>query len=208
MPRDGPITNCHFFRVLLYFDTSVPRQDLDWFMTVYGRKCMLPIDIILSTWQIVQDYEKQLPMTTKELVDFRIEQLGQNHCIKDAAIKNLKASRLKNNEYFDKNKSLNSETAIISEKDLFLLHDTKLENQHTNKLADNWDGPYIVHKILDGGAYVLTDLYGTELGAYAGNRLKNYWQRNEEEKNQKGNEKGLNTFYCDDDDKPSAQSSK
>ena len=54
---------------------------------------------------------------------------------------------------------------------------------------------------------MLTDLDGTELGTYAGNRLKKYWQRKEEE-NKKGNEKGLNTFQCDDKDKPSAQSSK
>ena len=147
-------------------------------------------------------------MTTKELVDLRIEQLGQSNHTKDAAIENLKASRLKNKEYFDKNKRLRLETAIISENNLVLLHDTKLENQHTNKLADKWGGPYIVHKILDGGAYVLTDLDGTELGAYAGNRLKKYWQRKEDEENKKGNEKGLNTFQYDDKDKTSAQSSK
>ena len=81
---------------------------------------------------------------------------------------------------------------IINENDLVLPHDTKLDNQHTNKLADKWAGPYIIHKIFDRGAYVLIDLDGTELGAYTGNRLKKYWQCKEE--NEKGNEKKLNIF--------------
>ncbi len=151
------------------------------FELVYGRKCLLPIDVIFSTWQIVQDYEKWLPMTMEELLDLQIKQLGQNNHTKKAAIENLKASRLKNKEYFDKNKRLRPETAIISKKDLVLLHDTKLENQHTDKLADKWGGPYIVQEILDGGAYVLADLDGTKVGAYAGNRLKKSWRREEVE---------------------------
>ena len=49
-----------------------------------------------------------------------------------------------------------------------LLHDSKLDNQHTNKLADKRGGPYVVYKVLDGGAYVLSELDGTELnGAFA-----------------------------------------
>ena len=35
----------------------------------------------------------------------------------------------------------------------------------------------------------------------AGNRLQKYWQHKEEEENKKVNEKGLNTFQCDDKDK-------
>lgn len=41
-----------------------------------------------------------------------------------------------------------------------LLHDSKLDNQHTNKLADKWGGPYVVRKVLDGGTYVLSELDG------------------------------------------------
>ena len=67
---------------------------------------------------------------------------------------------------------------MLFRSDLVLLHDTKLDNQHTDKLADRWGGPYLVHKILDGGAYVLTELDGSRLdGAYAGNRLIRYWAR-------------------------------
>ena len=79
-------------------------------------------------WQVVQDYEKRLPMTIKDLVDLRIKQLGQSNHTKDAAIKNLKASRLQNTKYFDNHKRLHPEIAVISEKDFVLLHDTKLEN--------------------------------------------------------------------------------
>ena len=80
--------------------------------------------------------------------------------------------------WFDKKKRLRPETAKIHKGDFILLHDIKLDNQHTYKLTNRWGGPYLVHKTLDGGAYVLTELDGSRLdGAYAGNRLKQYWAR-------------------------------
>ena len=90
----------------------------------------------------------------------------------------LKRSRLVNKAWFDKRKRLHPETAKIHKGDFILLHDIKLDNQHTYKLTNRWGGPYLVHKTLDGGAYVLTELDGSRLdGAYAGNRLKQYWAR-------------------------------
>ena len=106
------------------------------------------------------------------------------------AIENLKKSKLSNKAWFDKSKRLRPETAIIYENDLGLLHDTKLDNQYTDKLADKWGGPYRVLKILDGGAYVLIELDGAELdGAYAGNRLKKYWLRSTQKEIEKEVEK-------------------
>ena len=60
--------------------------------------------------------------------------------------------------WFDKHRRLRPETAIINIGDLVLLHDTKLDNQHTDKLTDRWGGPYKVLRILDGGTHVLTEL--------------------------------------------------
>ena len=94
---------------------------------------------------------------------------------KDVEIENLKNSRLSNKEWFDQHKRLRPKTAIIHENNLVLLHETKLENQHTDKLSDKWGGPYVVLKIFDGGTYVLTELDRVKLdGSYAGNRLKKY----------------------------------
>ena len=87
----------------------------------------------------------------------------------------LKRNRLVNKAWFDKKKRLRPETAKIHKGDLVLLHDTKHDTQYTDKLADRWGGPYLVHKVLDGGAYVLTELDGSRLDAvYAGNRQRLY----------------------------------
>ena len=63
-------------------------------------------------------------------------QLTQSAFDRDLAIENLKKSRLSNKAWFDKNNRLRPETVIIYENDLVLLHNTKLDNQYTNKLAD------------------------------------------------------------------------
>ena len=128
-------------------------------------------------------------------------QLAQTNHDKDAAIENLKKSRLSNKEWFDKHKRLRPETVLIHTNNLVLLYDTKLDNQHTDKLADRWGGPYKVLKILGGGTYVLAELDGARLdGTFAGNRLKKYWQRptKEEETNKKGNENGRNATQIDE----------
>ena len=145
------------------------------FQLVHGRQCLLPIELLLSTWQTYYNRQAQTPA---ELLALRVKQLTAHTKDVDEAVATLKRSRLAIKAWFDKKKRLRPETAQIYKGDLVLLHDTKLDNQHTDKLADRWGGPYLVHKILDGGAYVLTELDGSRLdGAYAGNCLKWYWVR-------------------------------
>ena len=45
------------------------------FELVYGRKCLLPIEVIFSTWQIVEAHE---PRTTQQLINLRVAQLTQS----------------------------------------------------------------------------------------------------------------------------------
>ena len=72
----------------------------------------------------------------QELINLRVTQLTQSARERDMASENLKKSRLSNKAWFDRNKRLSPERAIIHESDLVLLHDTKLDNQYTDKLAD------------------------------------------------------------------------
>ena len=76
----------------------------------------------------------------------------------DSAIAEIKKSRLANKAWFDKKKRLRPEMAPINKGNLILLHDTRLHNQHTDKLADRWGGPFLVHKVLEGGAYILSEI--------------------------------------------------
>ena len=169
----------NYLNAMLWADRTTVRKSTQYtpFQLIYGRQCLLPIELQLSTWQMLHDV-KTVPRTPAELLALRVQQLTTHKDDVDTAVANLKKSRLANKTWFDKSKRLRPETAPINEKDLVLLHDTRLDNQHTDKLADRWGGPYLVKRVLDGGAYVLTELEGTRLeGSYAGNRLKRYWAR-------------------------------
>ena len=152
--RRSPAKWPEYLNNVLWADGITVRKSTGFspFELVYGRKCLLPIEIIFSTWQIM---EAHTPRTTQELINLRVTQLTQSARERDMAIENLKKSRLSNKAWFDRSKRLRPETAIIHQNDLVLLHDTKLDNQYTDKLADKWGGPYRVPKILDGGVYVL-----------------------------------------------------
>ena len=170
------------------------------FDLVYGRKCLLPIEAIFSTWQIVDAHE---PRTTQELINLRVAQLTQSALDQDLVIENLKKSRLSNKAWFDKSKRLRPKAAIIYENDLVLLHYPKQFNQYTDKLPDKWGGPYPFLKILDGGAYVLTELDGAKLDeAYARNRLKQYWLRSTQKEVEKEQEEREEAGEPDEPNKP------
>ena len=113
-----------------------------------------------------------------DLLALRVEQLTMATKDMEQAVKNLEKSRLAGKTWFNKKKRLQPETSKIYKGDLVLVHDSRLDKQHTEKLADRWGGPYVVEKVHDGGAYVLKELDGSELKiAVAGNRLKRYWSK-------------------------------
>ena len=67
---------------------------------------------------------------------------------------------------------------MISAGDLILLHDTRLDGSHPQKLSDRWIAPYKLTdatKIDDRGTYKLAELDGTELkGIFLGHRIKKF----------------------------------
>ena len=114
----------------------------------------------------------------------------------EQAVKNLEKSRLAGKTWFDKKKRLRPETSKIHKVDLVLVHDSRLDKQHTEKLADRWGGPYIVEKVHNGGAYVLKESDGSELKiAVTGNRLKRY-------RSKETNKQANGDCVLDDDDVP------
>ena len=89
----------------------------------------------------------------------------------------LQRQRMEGKETLD---TLNNLRSIeLTEGQLILLHDTKLDNQHTGKLTFRWLGPYKIQQtIVDKGTYKLCELDGTLLaGTFAGNRLKPFHAR-------------------------------
>ena len=165
-----------YLNAMLWEDRTTVQNSTQYtpFQLIFGGQCLLPIELQLSTWQLLHD-TKTVPRTLAELLALCVQQLTTHKDDVDTAVANLKKSRLAKETWFDKTKRLCPETAPMNEKDLALLHDTRLDNRHTDKLADRWEGPYLVMRVSDGGAYVLTELDSTRLErSYAGNRLKRY----------------------------------
>ena len=74
-----------------------------------------------------------------------------------------------------------------------LLHNTRLDKQHTDKLEDRWLGPYRVVEITKHGTHVLEELDGTPMsGTAPPNRVKKFYPREyggvEVEKGDEGSE--------------------
>ena len=96
----------------------------------------------------------------------------------ELAAKKLESSRKANKLWFDEQRRKRPASSAICAGDMVLVHQTKLDSQHTEKFANRWTGPYIVDKILDGGVYVIKELDGT-VGALkvSGDRIKKFERR-------------------------------
>jgi hypothetical protein len=147
------------------------------FELLYGRDCLLPIDITLESWSVV-DWEGEV--TDREsLLIARMRQLDQRNLREAQASTNLENSRKANKAYFDSTKRLRSQPLQVG--DLVLLHNSILQHSHSRKLDDKWRGPYRIREISDNSTfYHLEELDGTPLAAtFAGNRLKKFFSRAE-----------------------------
>jgi hypothetical protein len=49
---------------------------------------------------------------------------------------------------------------LFKEGDYVLRSNTTSKAEPASKLAPNWEGPYIIHKVFDKGAYILAQLDG------------------------------------------------
>ena len=90
------------------------------FELLYGRDCLLPIDISLPSWSVV-DWEGEV--TDREsLLVARMRQLDQRSLYEAQASTNLKNSRLSNKSDFDASKRMRAAAQQLRVGDLVLLH--------------------------------------------------------------------------------------
>jgi hypothetical protein len=147
------------------------------FRLLYGRDCILPIELAISSWSTVNWGEVQ---SREDLIVARMKQLDERTLEESRAAERLKRSRMGNKHYFDKHKRLRSAKQQLRIGDLVLLHNTSIEKSHNVKLEDQWYGPYRIRAISDVGYYRLEELDGTHLiESFAGNRLKRFFSRTE-----------------------------
>ena len=118
-----------------------------------------------------------------ELLALRARQLERRPGDLLRAAEAQRRSREANREYFDKHRRRRPDTEnhTISLGDLVLLHDMKVDGQHSHKLLDRWAGPYKITDISrkgDRGTFKLAEMDRMVLeGVFAGDRLKRFITR-------------------------------
>ena len=154
------------------------------FRVVFGQECVLPVELSTENWRIVEwRAVERADNPRAELLALRARQLERRPGDLLRAAEAQRRSRDANREYFDKHRRRRPDTEnhTISLGDLVLLHDTKLDGQHSHKLSDRWAGPYKITDISrkgDRGTFKLAEMDGTALeGVFAGDRLKRFITR-------------------------------
>ena len=150
------------------------------FELVYGRECLLPVQLSIASWCMV-DWEGEVK-TREDLLVARMRQLDQRALEEARAAENLERSRKENKTYFDEHKRLRGDGDLrLRMGDLVLLHTGKRQQSRVlqEKLDDYWRGPYRIRVISeDSTFYYLEELDGTPLAkTIAGNRLKKFFPR-------------------------------
>ena len=96
----------------------------------------------------------------------------------EAAAEQQQKSREANAAYFDTycHRRPERTNTMVGLADYVLLHDTHLDQSHSHKLSDRWNGPYKVTDVLkqdDRRTYQLSELNGMVLdGYFLGDRIK------------------------------------
>ena len=148
------------------------------FELVYGRECLLPVQISIASWCMV-DWEGEVK-TRKDLLVARIRQLDQRALDEARAAENLERSWKENKDYFDEHKRLRGDgNWQLHVGDLVLLHTGKRQQSRVlkEKLDDYWHRPYRIRQIPENSTfYYLEEFDGTLLAkTIMGNRLKKFF---------------------------------
>jgi hypothetical protein len=181
--RDGPADWVRYLSLALWSDRITTRRSTGYtpFELVYGRDCLLPVDLDVMSWRVI-DWEDV--RDREQLLGARIRQLDERVIAETRAAAELEASRRTNKSYFDNAKRLRPEHQRLSVGDLVLLHNFHKERSISRrmKLDDNWIGPYRIYEVSPSGFYRLKEMDGTRLAkSVAGNRIKRFFTRRHRE---------------------------
>jgi hypothetical protein len=121
---------------------------------VYGRDALLPVDLSLESWSIV-DWEGEVE-DRESLLRARMRQLDERNLRETRTAANLENSRRINKSYFDQHKRLRGESQELHVGDLVLLQ--TISNQphsrtRARKLDDKWRGPCRIHAVPEHSTY-------------------------------------------------------
>lgn len=147
------------------------------YFLLYGKNCLFPFDLTDRTW-FALDWHKV--STTEDLLTIRLQQIARKEEHIGKAVDNLKESRQRSVDDYNK-KHARSMVEGYEPGTWVLVHETWLDNQHGNKGALRWAGPYVVQeRHPSGSSYAIRELNGVMLKeTVAASRLKLFYYRDD-----------------------------
>jgi hypothetical protein len=137
------------------------------------HETVMLIELNISTWRILSWEEVKSIANLIVMRARKIQRRDEN--LEEAALF-LQKCRMKKKDNFDVIKQIRSKS--LKHKMTVLLHDTKLNNMHTEKLLYKWLESYLIDNLTEKDTYFLTELNETKLARiYSENRLKKFHQR-------------------------------
>ncbi|XP_069147097.1 uncharacterized protein [Solanum lycopersicum] len=107
------------------------------YLLVYGTEAVVPVEVDIPSLRIIQEAE----LSNIEWVSKRIDQLALIDEKRMVAVCHGQLYRQRMTRAFHKR--------------------VRARNFEVGKFAPNWQGPYMVRKVLSGGALVLSEMDGT-----------------------------------------------
>ena len=122
------------------------------YLLVYGTEAVVPAEVEIPSLRIIQEAE----LSNAEWVSKRIDQLALIDEKRMIAVCHGQLYRQRMTRAFHKRvRARNFEVGQLVLKRIFPHQD-----EYKGKFAPNWQGPYMVRKVLSGGALVLSEMDG------------------------------------------------
>ena len=121
-------------------------------MLVYGTEAVIPVEVEISSLRIIQEAE----ISDAKWVSKQIDQLALIDEKRMVVVCHGQLYRQRMTRAFHKRvRARNFEVRQLVLKRIFPHQD-----KYKGKFAPNWQGPYMVRKVLSGGALVLSEMDG------------------------------------------------
>ncbi|KAJ1685793.1 hypothetical protein LUZ63_017183 [Rhynchospora breviuscula] len=139
---------------------------------VYGTEAVLPIEVELPSLRVAMASE--IPLTRQ--IQLRLQELDGMDEKRLAAQQNLELYQARMARAYEK---LSRPRTFRKDELVLILRRPIIGRHHGPKFAPNWDGPFIIDQVYEGGAYLLSDQEGNHpISPINGRYLKKYHGQN------------------------------
>ncbi|XP_015160272.1 uncharacterized protein [Solanum tuberosum] len=124
------------------------------YLLVYGREAVIPVEVEIPLLRIIQEAELSYDEWVRKLID-QLTLIDEKRMV---VVCHGQLYRQRMNRAFHKI----VRTRMFEVGQLVLKRIFPYQDEYKGKFAPNWQGPYMVRKVLSGGALVLLEMDGTK----------------------------------------------